>query len=68
MAYAKPQLASNLTAEQVSSILQSTTAIGQLEPSEAQQVLRIFDSGFGVQWEVILGFIGAQIPAALLLG
>ena len=65
-AYARPQLALKLPPEEVNSILESTQAIAGLEASDTTQILEIFYSGFSLQWKVVLAFIGAQVPAAIL--
>lgn len=62
------QLPSLLPPEDLKAILISTAAIAELPSAELQmQVKMVFAHGFSLQWKAILGFIAAQVPAALLL-
>ena len=63
----RPQLSSILTPDEVSRVLQSTTLISRLPGPLQQPVQEIFGNSFAMEWRALLGFICAQVPAAIMM-
>ena len=63
----KHRLASILAPDDVSRLLQSTQIIHSLPASSQLEVQKLFGESFSLQWKTLLGFIGAQIPTALMM-
>ncbi|KAF2758475.1 MFS multidrug transporter-like protein [Pseudovirgaria hyperparasitica] len=62
-----PSLGHIVDAEEVGAILRSTEAVRTLSVSERDNVLHLFADGFALQWKVILAFISAQVPVAIMM-
>ncbi|TGO51456.1 hypothetical protein BCON_0161g00290 [Botryotinia convoluta] len=63
----RPKLASILDAEQLSAIFQSAEIVKTFPEAQRNQVLLAFGIGYDLQWKVIIAFISAQVPAALMM-
>ena len=63
----RPQLSSILTADEVSRVLQSTALISRLPAPLQQPVQEVFGNSFAMEWKALLGFICAQVPAAIMM-
>ena len=60
-------LVSLLTPTDIVRVLQSTELIHQLPGPQQHEVQLVFGDSFTLQWKTILGFVCAQIPAALMM-
>ncbi|KAI9706730.1 MAG: hypothetical protein M1820_004700 [Bogoriella megaspora] len=65
--YIQPQLTSLLGPDEASRILHSTQVVSQLSPAVQSTVQEIFGVAFNLQWKALLGFISAEVVAALLM-
>ena len=64
---ARSSLSSVLSPEELSRILQSTGAIQDLQPGLRQDVQSAFSQSFAESWKAMLGFICAQVIAAMMM-
>ena len=63
----RSHLGSLLTPEDVSKVLESTDYILRLPIPVQHPVKQVFQHSFAIGWRALLGFICAQIPAALMM-
>ncbi|KAI2631943.1 putative MFS multidrug transporter [Hypoxylon sp. NC1633] len=64
----KNKFATFLTPEQITAVLGSSAAIGQLSDSEALQVRQAYGESYDMQCRALLAFGGLSLVAALALG
>ena len=60
-------LASLLAPTDVFRVLESTELIHELPNPLQQEVQHVFGNSFTLQWKTLLGFVCAQVPAALMM-
>jgi hypothetical protein len=48
-------------------ILKSVNALHKLSPHLQEEVIKIFSQGYNIQFKILIGFAGAQVPTTLLM-
>lgn len=65
--YIKSHLAQILSPDQITTLLRTTDAFGELAPELKDSVRMIFARGYNLQIQVMIGFAAAQLPVSSLM-
>lgn len=65
--YVESRLSTILPPNQINMVLQSSAMVEKLPQELRNEVRFIFGKAYNIQMTILIGFSGAQIPAALLM-
>lgn len=63
----KSSLSTIFTPEQITELLRSSGNAGALSPDKQLLVKLAYEDAFQLQWKVLIGFVAAQIPLAVIM-